>query len=62
MTTIIVMKNLDYDDLYLVFLKESKWKNIGIKTGSNVIMDNTIVVDSIIKIISMSLFSNPFET
>jgi hypothetical protein len=52
MTTIIVVENLDYDDLdFILFIR--------IKTSSNVIMDNTIVVDFTIKIISISPFPNP---
>jgi hypothetical protein len=35
MTTIIVVENFDHDDQDLNFLKEPKWKNIGIKTSSN---------------------------
>jgi hypothetical protein len=33
-------------------------EKIGIKVGSNVVMDDTIVVDSLVRIIGMSPFSN----
>jgi hypothetical protein len=55
MITIVVVEKLNYNDLDLNSLKKSKWKDIGIKTYSNVVMDNIIVVDSIVRIIGMSL-------
>jgi hypothetical protein len=45
MTTIVVVGNLDCNDLDLNSLRKSKWKNVGIKASSNVVMDDTIVVD-----------------
>jgi hypothetical protein len=35
MTTIVTVENLDYKYLDLNSLKESKWKNIGIKASSS---------------------------
>jgi hypothetical protein len=61
MTTIVVVENLHYNDLDFNSFKKSKWKNIGIKVDSNVLMDDTIMVDSIVRIIDMSPFSNPFQ-
>jgi hypothetical protein len=60
MITIVAVGNLDYNDLDLNSLIKLEWKNIGIKVGSNVVMDDRIMVDSTIRIISMSHFSNPF--
>jgi hypothetical protein len=60
MITIVAVGNLDCNDLDLNSLRKLEWKNIGIKVGSNVVMDDTIMVDSTIRIIGMSPFSNPF--
>jgi hypothetical protein len=58
MTTIVKVENLNYNELNLNYLGESEWKKIGIKVGSNVIMDDIIMVDSLVRIICLSLFSN----
>jgi hypothetical protein len=60
MITIVAVGNLDCNDLDLNSLIKLEWKNIGIKVGSNVVMDDRIMVDSTIRIINMSHFSNPF--
>jgi hypothetical protein len=60
MITIVAVGNLDCNDLDLNSLIKLEWKNIGIKVGSNVVMDDRIMVDSTIRIIGMSHFSNPF--
>jgi hypothetical protein len=43
------------------FFEKIIMENIGIKVGSNLVMDDTIVVDSPVRIIGMSPFSNPLR-
>jgi hypothetical protein len=59
MIVVVVVEKFDCNDLDLHSLRESKWKNIGIEISSSVVMDNKIMVDSTIRIVGMSFFSNP---
>ncbi len=56
MTTIVKVENLNYNELNLNYLGDSEWKKMGIKLGSNAITNDIIVVDSLVKIICLSLF------
>jgi hypothetical protein len=42
------------------YLVESMWRNKGINLGWNAIIDDTMVVDSIVMTTCMSPFSKPF--